>query len=123
MKRLMIVMAAILVSVTAVMAQSNTGDIPFNAEISQLDKYLKLNPTQRKKVRALNDSFVQSQKTGASQGQRMQQLLSENLSGMKDILSKSQFEKYVTLLTNTNKNKNIMNESSFTALVTQVKGK
>lgn len=123
MKRLMIVMAAILVSVTATMAQSNSSEVPFNAELSGLVKYLKLNPGQKKKVKTLNESFVQMQETGKSQDQRMQQILVENLSGMKEILSKSQFEKYIVLLNSTNKNKNVINDASFTALVSQVKEK
>ncbi|MDH6359091.1 hypothetical protein [Parabacteroides sp. PF5-9] len=118
MKRLLLVIGALIISMTVCVAQSNTDDVPFKVELSQLESFLKLKPYQKKKVKVINESFIQQQKA-ASGEQKMQQIIVENLSGMKDALTKDQFGKYMTLLTATNKNKKIMNESLFAEVLKQ----
>ncbi|MDR0749654.1 MAG: hypothetical protein LBF62_08795 [Tannerellaceae bacterium] len=122
-KRLIIVMAVLFASITTVVAQSNAGEVPFNVNTSKLNRYLNLNSYQEGRVEALNESFIQMQRINGGEEQKMKQILSENLSGMKKTLSKAQFDKYVTLLMMTNKNNNIIDEASLTAIVKQVDGK
>ncbi|MDR1201059.1 MAG: hypothetical protein LBL58_05425 [Tannerellaceae bacterium] len=123
MKRLMIVMAVLFVGITTIVAQSNAEEIPFNVKTSKLDRYLSLRPYQTEKVEVLNESFIQMQKENRGEEEKMKQVIAENLSGMKKVLSKVQFEKYVTLIMATNKNNNIMEEASLADLVKQVKEK
>lgn len=127
MKRLVIIMAVLFASITTIVAQSNTEEVPFNFEISRLNNYLKLKSYQLQKVKTLNESFIQMQEEcevkGSSREQKIQQILTENLSGMKEPLSKVQFEKYVALLKITNKNNSIIDEDLLANLVEQVNGK
>jgi len=124
MKRLIIVMIALIVNITLTTAQSNTEDVPFMAQFERLTTYLKLRASQKTKVKDLNENFIQMQKTckvetTSSQGQKMQQVLLDNLSGMREVLSDIQFEKYISLLNTTNKNKNIIDDNLFADLVKQ----
>jgi len=117
-------MLTLIASITATTAQPGTEDVPFKADFSQLTNYLKLRASQKKKVKELNESFIQMQKTceleNSSREQVLQQVLTENLSAMKETLYKEQFEKYVTLLNNTNKNKNVIDENLFADLINQI---
>jgi len=118
-------MIALIVNITLTSAQSNTEEVPFMAKFERLTTYLKLRASQKTKVKDLNENFIQMQKTckadpTSSQDQKMQQILFDNLSGMRNILSDIQFEKYISLLNTTNKNKNAIDENLFADLVKQV---
>jgi hypothetical protein len=119
MKRLLIIMAVLLAGITTITAQSNTEGVPFNVKPAKLDNYLSLRPHQRGKVETLCENFIQLQKEYRGQEQKMEQIIVENLSGMKKVLFKTQFEKYVALLKTTNKNNNVMDEASLINLVKQ----
>lgn len=124
MKRLLMVMAALIACVTVTVAQSD--EVPFKVELSQLDSYLKLKPYQKKKVKVFTENFIEMQKTCEAKdasGKEIQKILADNLTEMKGTLSKAQFEKYIVLLNITNKNKNVMDENLFAELVKQVDDK
>jgi hypothetical protein len=119
MTRLLIIMAVLLAGITTIAAQSDTGEVPFNVKPAKLGHYLSLRPYQTGKVETLSENFIQLQKEYRGQEQKMEQIIVENLSGMKKVLSKTQFEKYVALLKTTNKNNNVMDEASLANLVKQ----
>ncbi|MDR1402228.1 MAG: hypothetical protein LBJ60_00820 [Tannerellaceae bacterium] len=127
MKRFMIVMAVLLTGITTVAAQLVTETVPFNVKTSKLERYLNLRSYQTDKVNTLNETFIQMQKAlkeyggeASFQDPKMKQILAENLAGMKEALSKVQFEKYVGLLQITNKNTNVLDENVLADLVKEV---
>jgi hypothetical protein len=116
-------MTALIASATFVFAQSHSETVPFKAELNKLSNYLRLKSSQKDIVYDLNENFILKQRACDTDNpvgkQKMQQILIENLSEMKKVLTKLQFEKYIKLLDITNKNSNVIDEESFASLVEQ----
>jgi hypothetical protein len=119
MKRLIIAMAVLFTGIATSVAQSNAEEIPFNVKLSKLEHYLALKPYQVGKVETLNETFIQMQRANKGEEQKMKQIVAENIAGMRKTLTKAQFDKYVALLTTTNKNNNIMDEASLAGIIEQ----
>ena len=119
MKRLVMAMSALLVSVTMSFAQeSSLHKEPFVVNVSQLVSYLELRPSQINEVAMINDYFREKQSEGLRgshkmRDKRMRQAVFGNLKLMKKALSTDQYRKYVALINVTNNNNRMMSGLSF----------
>ena len=119
MKRLVMAMSALLVSVTMSFAQeSSLHKEPFVVIVGQLVSYLELRPSQINEVGMINDYFREKQSEGLRgshkmRDKRMRQAVFGNLKLMKKALSTDQYRKYVALINVTNKNNLMMSGLSF----------
>ena len=119
MKRLVMAMSALLVSVTMSFAQeSSLHKEPFVVNVGQLVIYLELRPSQINEVGMINDYFREKQSEGLRgshkmRDKRMRQAVFGNLKLMKKALSTDQYRKYVALINVTNNNNRMMSGLSF----------
>ena len=119
MKRLVMAMSALLVSVTMSFAQeSNLHKEPFVVNVGQLVSYLELRPSQINEVGMINDYFREKQSEGLRgshkmRDKRMRQAVFSNLKLMKKALSTDQYRKYVALINVTNNNNRMTSGLSF----------
>ena len=116
MKRLVMAMSALLVSVTMSFAQeSSLHKEPF---VVNVGSYLELRPSQINEVAMINDYFREKQSEGLRgshkmRDKRMRQAVFGNLKLMKKALSTDQYRKYVALINVTNNNNRMMSGLSF----------
>ena len=119
MKRLVMAMSALLVSVTMSFAQeSSLHKEPFVVNVGQLVSYLELRPSQINEVAMINDYFREKQSEGLRgshkmRDKRMRQAVFGNLKLMKKALSTDQYRKYVALINVTNNNNRMTSGLSF----------
>ena len=116
MKRLVMAMSALLVSVTMSFAQeSSLHKEPFVVNVGQLVSYLELRPSQINEVAMINDYFREKQSEGlrGSHKMRVRQAVFGNLKLMKKALSTDQYRKYVALINVTNNNNRMTSGLSF----------
>ena len=114
MKRLVMAMSALLVSVTMSFAQeSSLHKEPFVVNVGQLVSYLELRPSQINEVAMINDYFREKQSEGLRGSKRMRQAVFGNLKLMKKALSTDQYRKYVALINVTNNNNRMTSGLSF----------
>lgn len=119
MKRLVMAMSALLVSVTMSFAQeSSLHKEPFVVNVGQLVSYLELRPSLINEVGMINDYFREKQSEGLRgshkmRDKRMRQAVFGNLKLMKKALSTDQYRKYVALINVTNNNNRMMSGLSF----------
>lgn len=119
MKRLVMAMSALLVSVTMSFAQeSSLHKEPFVVNVDQLVSYLELRPSQINEVAMINDYFREKQSEGLRgshkmRDKRMRQAVFGNLKLMKKALSTDQYRKYVALINVTNNNNRMTSGLSF----------
>ena len=119
MKRLVMAMSALLVSVTMSFAQeSSLHKEPFEVNVGQLVSYLELRPSQINEVAMINDYFREKQSEGLRgshkmRDKRMRQAVFGNLKLMKKALSTDQYRKYVALINVTNNNNRMTSGLSF----------
>ena len=119
MKRLVMAMSALLVSVTMSFAQeSSLHKEPSVVNVGQLVSYLELRPSQINEVGMINDYFREKQSEGLRgshkmRDKRMRQAVFGNLKLMKKALSTDQYRKYVALINVTNNNNRMMSGLSF----------
>lgn len=119
MKRLVMAMSALLVSVTMSFAQeSSLHKEPFVVNVGQLVSYLELRPSQINEVGMINDYFREKQSEGLRgshkmRDKRMRQAVFGNLKLMKKALSTDQYRKYVALINVTNNNNRMTSRLSF----------
>ena len=119
MKRLVMAMSALLVSVTMSFAQeSSLHKEPFVVNVGKLVSYLELRPSQINEVGMINDYFREKQSEGLRgshkmRDKRMRQAVFGNLKLMKKALSTDQYRKYVALINVTNNNNRMMSGLSF----------
>ena len=119
MKRLVMAMSALLVSVTMSFAQeSSLHKEPFVVNVGQLVCYLELRPSQINEVAMINDYFREKQSEGLRgshkmRDKRMRQAVFGNLKLMKKALSTDQYRKYVALINVTNNNNRMTSGLSF----------
>lgn len=119
MKRLVMAMSALLVSVTMSFAQeSSLHKEQFVVNVGQLVSYLELRPSQINEVGMINDYFREKQSEGLSgshkmRDKRMRQAVFGNLKLMKKALSTDQYRKYVALINVTNNNNRMTSGLSF----------
>lgn len=119
MKRLVMAMSALLVSVTMSFAQeSSLHKEPFVVNVAQLVSYLELRPSQINEVAMINDYFREKQSEGLRgshkmRDKRMRQAVFGNLKLMKKALSTDQYRKYVALINVTNNNNRMTSGLSF----------
>lgn len=119
MKRLVMAMSALLVSVTMSFAQeSSLHKEPFVVNVGRLVSYLELRPSQINEVAMINDYFREKQSEGLRgshkmRDKRMRQAVFGNLKLMKKALSTDQYRKYVALINVTNNNNRMMSGLSF----------
>ena len=119
MKRLVMAMSALLVSVTMSFAQeSSLHKETFVVNVGQLVSYLELRPSQINEVAMINDYFREKQSEGLRgshkmRDKRMRQAVFGNLKLMKKALSTDQYRKYVALINVTNNNNRMMSGLSF----------
>ena len=119
MKRLVMAMSALLVSVTMSFAQeSSLHKEPFVVNVGQLVSDLELRPSQINEVGMINDYFREKQSEGLRgshkmRDKRMRQAVFGNLKLMKKALSTDQYRKYVALINVTNNNNRMMSGLSF----------
>ena len=119
MKRLVMAMSALLVSVTMSFAQeSSLRKEPFVVNVGQLVSYLELRPSQINEVAMINDYFREKQSEGLRgshkmRDKRMRQAVFGNLKLMKKALSTDQYRKYVALINVTNNNNRMTSGLSF----------
>ena len=115
MKRLVMAMSALLVSVTMSFAQeSSLHKEPFVVNVGQLVSYLELRPSQINEVGMINDYFREKQSEGLRgshkmRDKRMRQAVFGNLKS----LSTDQYRKYVALINVTNNNNRMTSGLSF----------
>ena len=119
MKRLVMAMSALLVSVTMSFAQeSSLHKEPFVVNVGHLVSYLELRPSQINEVAMINDYFREKQSEGLRgshkmRDKRMRQAVFGNLKLMKKALSTDQYRKYVALINVTNNNNRMTSGLSF----------
>ena len=119
MKRLVMAMSALLVSVTMSFAQeSRLHKEPLVVNVGQLVSYLELRPSQINEVAMINDYFREKQSEGLRgshkmRDKRMRQAVFGNLKLMKKALSTDQYRKYVALINVTNNNNRMTSGLSF----------
>lgn len=119
MKRLVMAMSALLVSVIMSFAQeSSLHKEPFVVNVGQLVSYLELRPSQINEVAMINDYFREKQSEGLRgshkmRDKRMRQAVFGNLKLMKKALSTDQYRKYVALINVTNNNNRMTSGLSF----------
>ena len=119
MKRLVMAMSALLVSVTMSFAQeSSLHKETFVVNVGQLVSYLELRPSQINEVAMINDYFREKQSEGLRgshkmRDKRMRQAVFGNLKLMKKALSTDQYRKYVALINVTNNNNRMTSGLSF----------
>ena len=119
MKRLVMAMSALLVSVTMSFAQeSSLHKEPFVVNVGQLVSDLELRPSQINEVAMINDYFREKQSEGLRgshkmRDKRMRQAVFGNLKLMKKALSTDQYRKYVALINVTNNNNRMTSGLSF----------
>ena len=119
MKRLVMAMSALLVSVTMSFAQeSSLHKERFVVNVGQLVSYLELRPSQINEVGMINDYFREKQSEGLRgshkmRDKRMRRAVFGNLKLMKKALSTDQYRKYVALINVTNNNNRMMSGLSF----------
>lgn len=119
MKRLVMVVAALVLSVTMGFAQgSDWSKEPFTVNLDQLASYLELHPGQMNEVSVINAYFIEKQNESLRAGdklrdKKMRQAVFGNLKLMKKALSSDQYRKYVALINVTNNNNRVMHEVSF----------
>ena len=119
MKRLVMAMSALLVSVTMSFAQeSSLHKEPFVVNVGQLVSCLELRPSQINEVAMINDYFREKQSEGLRgshkmRDKRMRQAVFGNLKLMKKALSTDQYRKYVALINVTNNNNRMTSGLSF----------
>lgn len=119
MKRLVMAMSALLVSVTMSFAQeSSLHKEPFVVNVGQLVGYLELRPSQINEVAMINDYFREKQSESLRgshkmRDKRMRQAVFGNLKLMKKALSTDQYRKYVALINVTNNNNRMTSGLSF----------
>lgn len=119
MKRLVMAMSALLVSVTMSFAQeSSLHKEPFVVNVGQLVSYLELRPSQINEVAMINDYFREKQSEGLRgshkmRDKRMRKAVFGNLKLMKKALSIDQYRKYVALINVTNNNNRMTSGLSF----------
>ena len=115
MKRLVMAMSALLVSVTMSFAQgSSLHKEPFVVNVGQLVSYLELRPSQINEVAMINDYFREKQSEGLRGSHKMRdKAVFGNLKLMKKALSTDQYRKYVALINVTNNNNRMTSGLSF----------
>ena len=119
MKRLVMAMSALLVSVTMSFAQeSSLHKEPVVVNVGRLVSYLELRPSQINEVAMINDYFREKQSEGLRgshkmRDKRMRQAVFGNLKLMKKALSTDQYRKYVALINVTNNNNRMTSGLSF----------
>ena len=115
MKRLVMAMSALLVSVTMSFAQeSSLHKEPFVVNVGQLVSYLELRPSQINEVAMINDFFREKQSEGLRGSHKMRdKAVFGNLKLMKKALSTDQYRKYVALINVTNNNNRMTSGPSF----------
>ena len=119
MKRLVMAMSDLLVSVTMSFAQeSSLHKETFVVNVGQLVSYLELRPSQINEVAMINDYFREKQSEGLRgshkmRDKRMRQAVFGNLKLMKKALSTDQYRKYVALINVTNNNNRMTSGLSF----------
>ena len=113
MKRLVMAMSALLVSVTMSFAQeSSLHKEPFVVNVGQLVSYLELRPSQINEVGMIKQSEG-LRGSHKMRDKRMRQAVFGNLKLMKKALSTDQYRKYVALINVTNNNNRMMSGLSF----------
>ncbi len=120
MKRLGLAMIAVIMSVSAVLAESNAKKVskePFAVSVEKLSQYLQLTPAQYEEVVKINAYFIEKQnqsiRTGSKlQAKKMQEAVYGNLKLMKSTLTPEQYRKYVVLLNVTNNNNRLTGMTS-----------
>ena len=117
MKRLGLLVAAILMSATASFA-GNKEKAPFAETTYQLCSYLDLTAEQAREVEDINEYFKEMQESSLRatkkevKEERMQKAIYGNLKLMKRVLDATQYRKYVALINVTNNNNRMMNLES-----------
>ncbi len=115
MKRLGLMVAAILLGATSVFAKNEVSSKePFEASLYQLSNYLSLRSYQVDQVEAINNYFIEKQKESLHakadmKEKKMQEAIYGNLKLMKEVLTAEQYHKYVMLLNVTNNNNHRVN--------------
>lgn len=119
MRRVMMALSALLVSVTMSFAQeSSLSKEPFVVNMAQLTSYLDLRPCQINEVAMINDYFMEKQSESLRgsdnvKDKRMRQAVFGNLKLMKEVLNAEQYRKYVALINVTNNNNRMANGLPF----------
>lgn len=110
MKRLALVVSALVLSATIGFAQKTAfGKKPYEVNFTKLSAYLQLKPSQMEEVESINAFFLikQGESIRASiklQDIKMHEAVYGNLKLMKKALTPEQYRKYVTLLNITHNN-------------------
>lgn len=111
MKRMILALALLMVSITAGFAKNGNGEKrPFNVNFNQLSVYLELTPSQKPDVMNITDYFLEMQSKSVNmsekyRAQKMNEAVFGNLKLMKEVLTREQYRKYVTLLNVTSTNR------------------
>ena len=117
MKRLGLLVAALLMGVTTTFA-SNKEKTPFAATTYQLCSYLDLTSEQAREVESINEYFKEMQESSLRstrkevKEEKMQKAIYGNLKLMKSVLDAEQYRKYVALINVTNNNNRLKNIES-----------
>ena len=112
MKRLSLVVTALLVSVTMSFAENRHSDqLPVVIDMTQLSRYLQLDAQQVREVVEINDYFMEMQQKSLSYSnkdareKKMEQAIYGNLKLMKETLTEDQYRSYLGLLNLTYNNR------------------
>ena len=112
MKRLSLVVTALLVSATMSFAGNRHSDqLPVVIDMTQLSRYLQLDAQQVREVVEINDYFMEMQQKSLSYSnkdareKKMEQAIYGNLKLMKETLTEDQYRSYLGLLNLTYNNR------------------
>lgn len=115
MKRLSLVVTALLVSVTMSFAGNRHSDqVPVVIDMTQLSRYLQLDVQQVKEAVEINDYFIEMQRKSLTyfnkdlREKKMEQAIYGNLKLMKETLTQDQYRSYLGLLNLTYNNRSKM---------------
>jgi len=115
MKRLSLVVTALLVSVTMSFAGNKHSDqLPLVIDMTQLSRYLQLDAQQVREVVEINDYFMEMQQKSLAYSnkdareKKMKQAIYGNLKLMKETLTEDQYRSYLGLLNLTYNNRSKM---------------
>lgn len=115
MKRLSLVVTALLVSVTMSFAGNKPSDqVPVVIDMTQLSRYLQLDAQQVREVVEINDYFIEMQRKSLTYSnkdlreKKMEQAIYGNLKLMKETLTEDQYRSYLGLLNLTHNNRSKM---------------
>lgn len=115
MKRLSLVVTALLVSVTMSFAGNKDSDqLPLVIDMTQLSRYLQLDAQQVREVVEINDYFMEMQQKSLAYSnkdareKKMEQAIYGNLKLMKETLTEDQYRSYLGLLNLTYNNRSKM---------------